>query len=162
MSFICGQFGLQKLCFHQFVVPYLCLDSVRDGYACFVNILTWEMFTFVIILDVIKYCDHPRWYKKISPGGGTSNWTCHLQLEVGLEVSPPIRGGTSNWRWLMHVGPHRGTHVTCRNQLFFWKKRDYLLLITSSSHLSTRWNVNLLNLLALGQNESLPCSWFPG
>ena len=115
-----------------------------------------------VILDVIKYCDHPRWYEKIPPGGGTSDWRCHLQLEVGpligggtsnwrwhlwLEVSPPIRGGTSNRRWLMHVGPHRGTHVTCRNQLFFWKKRDYLLLITSSHHLSTRWNVNLLSFV---------------
>ena len=102
--------------------------------------------------DVIKYCHHPRWYKKylqleVGPaiGGVTSNQRCHLWLEVG----PPIRGGTSSWRWLMHVGPHRGTNVTCRNQLFFWKKkRDYLLLITSSHHLSTRWNVNLLLLWA--------------
>ena len=103
-----------------------------------------------IILDVIKYCDHPRWYEKIPPGGGTSNWRWHLWLEVRspiggdtsnwrwdlwLEVRSPIGGPTSNWEApMLHVG----------NQLFFRKKRDYLLLITSSHHLSTRWNVNLL------------------
>ena len=104
-------------------------------------------------------------------GGGTSNQRWHLQLEVTppigggtsnqswdlwLEVGPPTGGGTSDWRWLMHVGPHRSIHVTCRNQLFFWKKkRDYLLLITSSRHLSTRWNVNLLGLSYVIQKDLL-------
>ena len=75
-----------------------------------------------IILDVIKYCDHPRWYEKITPGGVTSDWRWHLWLEVG----PPIGGVISNRSWLVHVGPHRGTHVTCRNQLFFWKKKEII------------------------------------
>ena len=157
----------------------------------------------LFILDVIKYCDHPRWCEKIPPGGGTSDrrwdlqsevtslirgdtsdwrWDLQLERDLWLEVGPPIGGDTSDWRWdlqlevtplirdvtsdwrwhlwlevspsiggetsdqrwLMHAGPHMGTHVTCRNWLFFWKKeRDYLLLITSSHHLSTRWNVNL-------------------
>ena len=54
-----------------------------------------------VILDVIKYCDHPRWYEKIPPGGGTSNQRWDLQLEVGppIGAGPPIRGETSNWRW---------------------------------------------------------------
>ena len=74
---------------------------------------------------------------------GTSNWRCHLWLEVRpliggetsdqrchlwSEMRPLIRGGTSDWRWLMHVGPHRGTHVTCRNQLFFWKKKRLFIV----------------------------------
>ena len=42
----------------------------------------------VLVLDVIKYCDHPRWYKNT-----TRRWD--LQSELG----PPIRGETSNWRW---------------------------------------------------------------
>ena len=54
--------------------------------------LAWYMGT--VILDVIKYCDYPRWYEKIPPGGGTSDWRCHLQSEVG----PLIGGDTSNWR----------------------------------------------------------------
>ena len=35
--------------------------------------------------------------------GGTSNWRCHLQLEVRL----PIRGWTSDWRWdlQLEMGP---------------------------------------------------------
>ena len=55
-----------------------------------------------LILDVIKYCDHPRWYKKylqeVGPliGGEIPNWRCHLQLEV--EVGPPIGGEIPNWR----------------------------------------------------------------
>ena len=49
----------------------------------------------IFILDVIKYCDHPRWYEKIPPGGGISDWRWHLQLEVG----PLIGGEISNWRW---------------------------------------------------------------
>ena len=77
---------------------------------------------FYIILDVIKYCDHPRWHEKIPPGDGTSDRRWDLQLEVGsqiggltsdqrwdlqLEVSPPIRGETSNLRWhhQSEVGP---------------------------------------------------------
>ena len=65
---------------------YKCLDTwLRQG----------------IILDVIKYCDHPRWYKKIPPGGGTSNWRWDLQLEVTppIRVGPLIGGVTSDWRW---------------------------------------------------------------
>ena len=76
-------------------------------------------------------------------GGPTSNQRWHLQSEVRSS----IRGEISNWRSHLQsevTPPIGGTHVTCRNQLFFWKKRDYLLLITSSHHLSTRWNVNLL------------------
>ena len=64
-------------------------------------------------------------------GGDTSNQRCNLQLEV----SPLIGGDTSNWRWdlqleapMLHVGISYS----------FEKKRDYLLLITSSHHLSTR------------------------
>ena len=62
------------------------------------------------ILDVIKYCDHPRQYQKIPSGGRNSNtrWT------------PPIGGLTTNKKyhmtaykrgdWGRHVG-HTG--VTC-------------------------------------------------
>ena len=142
------------------------------------------MLKILIILDVIKYCDHPRWYEKIPPGGGTSdwrwgppiggdtsNWRWDLHSEVtpliGVgpliggeasnqrwdlqsEVTPPIGGETSNQRWdLLEVGPliggglcmlgHTGApmlHVGISYS--FEKKRDYLLLITSSRHLSTR------------------------
>ena len=64
----------------------------------------------LFILDVIKYCDHPRWYEKIPPGGGTSNWRWDLQLEV----TPPIRGDTSNWRWHLQseVGPPIGGEIS--------------------------------------------------
>ena len=113
-----------------------------------------------------------RWHLQSEVGppieGEISNWRTHLWLEVGppIGVRSPIGGDTSDWRWdlqlevrspngvptsdqrwhlWLEVGPPiGGTHVTCRNQLFFEKKRDYLLLITSSHHLSTRWNVNLL------------------
>ena len=62
------------------------------------------------ILDVIKYCDHPRWYEKIPPGGGTSNWRWHLWSEVTpqSEVGPPIGGGLCMWGHtgapMLHVG----------------------------------------------------------
>ena len=74
---------------------------------CNFSMHVFMLYSFQIILDVIKYCDHPRWYEKIPPGGGTSNWRWDLQLEV----SPPIRGGISNWRWdlQLEVGsPIRG------------------------------------------------------
>ena len=77
-------------------------------------------------LTVCSWCNQVLWspqmVRKIPPRGGTSDWRWDLQLEV----SHPIGGGTSNWRWLMHVGPHRDTHVTCRNQLFFWKKKEII------------------------------------
>ena len=88
----------------------------------------------MLILDVIKYCDHPRWYEKIPPGGGTSDWRCHLRLEVGpligrvtsdwrwdlqLEVGPPIGGDTSDWRWDLQSEVAYACGATCRNQLFF-------------------------------------------
>ena len=84
-------------------------------------------------------------------GGVTSDQRWDLQLEVGLEVSPPIRGVTSDQRWdlQLEVGPpirgglcmwgHTGApmlHVGISYS--FEKKRDNLLLITSSHHLSTR------------------------
>ena len=82
-----------------------------------------------------------RWHlwSEVTPpiGGGTSDY----RLDLQLEVRSPIGGVTSNWRWdlqleapMLHVGISYS----------FEKKRDYLLLITSSRHLSTRWNVNLL------------------
>ena len=66
-------------------------------------------------------------------GCGTSNWRWHLQSEltpsIGGDTSDqrwdPIGGEMSNWRWhfQLEVGPQiGGTNVTCRNQLFFWKK----------------------------------------
>ena len=78
----------------------------------------------------------PQMVQKIPPGGGTSNWRWDLQLEV----RSPIGGDTSDQRWhlwleapMLHVGISYS----------FEKKRDYLLLITSSCPLSTRGNVNL-------------------
>ena len=57
----------------------------------------------LLILDVIKHCEHLRWYEKIPPGGGTSNWRWNLWLEL----ESLIGGGTSNWRWdpQLEVGP---------------------------------------------------------
>ena len=60
-----------------------------------------------IILDVTKYCDHPRWYEKylqeVRPpvGGETSDWRWDLQLELEIqsERRPPIGSETTNWRW---------------------------------------------------------------
>ena len=110
-----------------------------------------------------------RWdlWLEVTPpiGGVISNWRWHPWSEVvpaigdeisnwrwdlWLEVLPLMVGKISNWRWDLQLevrSPIGGTHVTCRNQLFFWKKRDYLLLITSSRHLSTRWNVNLFSFI---------------
>ena len=66
-----------------------------------------------VILDVIKYCDCPRWYEKIPSGGGTSVW----RWDLHLEVRPPfglgllLKGETSDWRWdlcLEVTPPFRG------------------------------------------------------
>ena len=101
----------------------------------------WDLWSEMghLIGDEISYW---RWHLQLevtSPiGGDTSDWRWDLQLEV----TPPIRGGTSNWRWdlqleapMLHVGISYS----------FEKKRDFLLLITSSCHLSTRWYVNLFS-----------------
>ena len=117
----------------------ICFNFKCKG-VCAVLLLIWRN-------PYYSWCNQVLWspqmVRKIPPGGGTSNQRCHLQLEVGppirggtsnwrchlwLEVGPPIRGGTSNWRWLMHVGPHRGPHVTCRIQLFFWKKKRLFIV----------------------------------
>ena len=109
--------------------------------------------------QIVRKNTSRRWDLRLevrSPiGGPISNWRSRLQLEMGppiggdtsdqrwdlqLEVRSLIGGGTSNWRWdlqlevpMLHVGISYS----------FEKKRDYLLLITSSRHLSTTWNVNL-------------------
>ena len=75
-----------------------------------------------------RWDSNQRWHLQLEVGppigGVTSNWRWDLWSEVG----PLIGGGTSDWRWLMHVAPHRGTYVTCRNQLFFWKKKRLFIV----------------------------------
>ena len=97
----------------------------------------------IFILDVIKYCDHPRWYEKIPPGGGTSNQRWDLQLEVRspiggdtsnqrwhlqLEVGPPIGGEISNWRWdlQLKVTPPIGGGTLIRGGTSNWRHPCYM------------------------------------
>ena len=84
-----------------------------SGFPTFILQVCARPWTWVeIILDVIKYYDHPRWYEKNtsrrwtsdwrvrSPiGGGTSDWRCHSnwRWDLQLEVRSPIGGPTSNW-----------------------------------------------------------------
>ena len=81
-------------------------------WSCKSSILYWH-----IILDVINHCDHPRKYKKY----------LH-ELELWMEVSPPIRdipsNPTSDWRyhltidkwgdWDAHMD-HTGPHMFAQN-----------------------------------------------
>ena len=48
-------------------------DQIETSFQSICEI-DYDICDLIFILDVIKYCDHPRWYEKIPPGGGTSNW----------------------------------------------------------------------------------------
>ena len=63
------------------------IESVISLYATLLRSMCAHACTCIwttpaFILDVIKYCDHPRWYEKIPPGGGTSDQRWDLQSEV--------------------------------------------------------------------------------
>ena len=87
------------------------------------------------ILDVIKYCDHPRLYKNIS-----RRWD--LQLEVRL-----IRGETSDWRLalVMEMGPLIGGETSDQ-------KWDHQLEVRTLIIGETNWRLDL-------QLEMRPLIW---
>ena len=96
--------------------------SVQNVYIN-LQLASCNMIFRINILDVIKYCDHPRWYEKIPAGCArefraqmsSSDRRSHLQLEISL----PIRGLTSDCRshWCMYTfqlrcGTRREVHST--------------------------------------------------